>query len=208
MQKISEDKIQKMEERIGNDEIRTDIHGGAFWNSSGIYLSADDVKILDCTGFLFSPEETARAREAQEVQKERALKEAGHTKNKAQYNRYEFKLLNKETKKVYLAWEYGRTVEEAVQHNSFWEAPGQRIGELFEIIGTKIESTTDKYPYEAEDLLKKAFAEKEETLKKLELGRANPQDKEDLRAVIENEAPWDFWPLDTLCRDRLFEIMK
>ena len=124
------------------------------------------------------------------------------------YNRYEFKLLDKDTKEVYLTREYGVTVEEAVQHNNFWNAPSEKIGEKFEIIETKIESTTDEYPYAAEDMLKKAFADKEETIRKIEAGPADPQDKEDLKKVIENEATWDFWHLDTLCRDRLFDVMR
>ena len=54
-----------MQIRADNDEIRTDIGGGAFWNSNGNYLPADCAEILSYTDFPFSLEETARAREAQ-----------------------------------------------------------------------------------------------------------------------------------------------
>ena len=114
----------------------------------------------------------------------------------------------KGTKKIYLAWGDGTTIEEAIQHHNFWCAPGEKIGEKFEILETAVIGMTDEYPYDAEDTLKRAFADKEKTIKKIEAGPANPQDKEDLRAVIENEAPWNFWTLDTLCRDRLWDVMK
>ena len=51
--KNAEEEIAKMQRRVDNDEIRTNIGGGAFWN------------ILSHTDFPFSIEETARAREAQ-----------------------------------------------------------------------------------------------------------------------------------------------
>ena len=63
--KHAEEEIRKMQERADNDEIRTNIGGGAFWNSNGNYLPADCAEILSHTDFPFSLEETARAREAQ-----------------------------------------------------------------------------------------------------------------------------------------------
>ena len=63
--KQAEEEIRKMQERADNDEIRTNIGGGAFWNSNGHYLPADCAEILSHTDFPFSLEETARAREAQ-----------------------------------------------------------------------------------------------------------------------------------------------
>ena len=57
--------IAKMQERADNDEIRTNIGGGAFWSKSGNYLPADCAEILSYTDFPFSLEETSRAREAQ-----------------------------------------------------------------------------------------------------------------------------------------------
>ena len=71
------------------------------------------------------------------------------------YQKYEFKLLNKDTKNIYFGWGHGRTVEEAIQHHNFWNAPGEKIGGKFEIIEAKDIDFTDEYPYEAEDLLKK-----------------------------------------------------
>ena len=61
----AEEEIAKMQARVDNDEIRTNIGGGAFWNSNGNYLPADCAEILSYTDFPFSLEETARAREAQ-----------------------------------------------------------------------------------------------------------------------------------------------
>ena len=63
--KNAEEEIAKMQRRVDNDEIRTNIGGGAFWNSNGNYLPADCAEILSYTDFPFSIEETARAREAQ-----------------------------------------------------------------------------------------------------------------------------------------------
>ena len=65
--KNAEQEIAKMQERVDNDEIRTNTQGGAFWNSNGSYLPADCAEILSHTDFPFSLEETARAREAQTV---------------------------------------------------------------------------------------------------------------------------------------------
>ena len=63
--KNAEAEIAKMQARVDNDEIRTNIGGGAFWNKSGNYLPADCAEILSYTDFPFSLEETNRAREAQ-----------------------------------------------------------------------------------------------------------------------------------------------
>jgi len=63
--KHAEEEIRKMEERIENDEIRTNIGGGAFWSSNGRYLPEEQAIILSKTDFPFSIEETNRAREAQ-----------------------------------------------------------------------------------------------------------------------------------------------
>ena len=63
--KNAEQEIAKMQARADNDEIRTNMNGAAFWNSNGNYLPADCAEILSHTDFLFSLEETAKAREAQ-----------------------------------------------------------------------------------------------------------------------------------------------
>ena len=63
--KHAEEEIAKMQARVDNDEIRTNIGGGAFWLSNGKYLPADIAEILSYTDFPFSLEETAKAREAQ-----------------------------------------------------------------------------------------------------------------------------------------------
>ena len=57
--------LKQMNKKIENDEIRTNIGGGAFWLSSGIYLSEADALILSRTDFPFSLKETNRARTAQ-----------------------------------------------------------------------------------------------------------------------------------------------
>ena len=57
--------IARMQERVDNDEIRTNTCGGAFWNSNGRYLPDDCIEVLQHTDFTFSPAETKRAREAQ-----------------------------------------------------------------------------------------------------------------------------------------------
>ena len=124
------------------------------------------------------------------------------------YTRYEFKLRNKNTKAEYLAWGTGTTLREAIRDSNFFEAPGQRIGELFKIIEANVEDTTYEYPYKMRDMLKRAFADKAETLKKIEKFVTDKWDKEDLKAVVENEAPWDFYRLDTIVRDKLFELVE
>ena len=124
------------------------------------------------------------------------------------FSHYEFKLLNKATQTVYMTREYGRSVKEAIRHHNFWEAPGEKIGEKFEVIEVKNIDMTDEYPYKAENLLRKVFAHKEKVLKKLKAKVKDQQDREDLKALIENEASWNFWRLDTICRDKLFEMMK
>ena len=61
----AEKQIKRMQQRIENNEIRTNANGGAFWNSNGNYLPADCAEILSHTDFPFSLEETNRARKAQ-----------------------------------------------------------------------------------------------------------------------------------------------
>ena len=58
--------VAKMQERVDNDEIRTNMNGGAFWNESGNYVPDHIIELLEYTDFPFSPEETRRAREAQQ----------------------------------------------------------------------------------------------------------------------------------------------
>ena len=64
-QNSAKQEIAKMQARVDNDEIRTNIGGGAFWSSNGNYLPADCAEILSHTDFPFSLEETNRARKAQ-----------------------------------------------------------------------------------------------------------------------------------------------
>ena len=64
--KNAESEIAKMQARVDNDEIRTNIGGGAFWNSNGRYLPEDVAQILSYTDFPFSLEETNRARNEQD----------------------------------------------------------------------------------------------------------------------------------------------
>ena len=61
----AEKEIAKMQEKANNDEIGTDENGAAFWRSNGNYIPADCAEKLSHTDFLFSLEETAKAREAQ-----------------------------------------------------------------------------------------------------------------------------------------------
>ena len=63
--KDAEARIARMQERVDNDEIRTNMNGAAFWNSNGHYLPSDCLEVLSHTNFPFSIEETNRAREAQ-----------------------------------------------------------------------------------------------------------------------------------------------
>lgn len=64
-QREAQKQIERMQQRVDNDEIRTNLGGGAFWNSNGNYLPADCAEILSHTDFPFSLEETNRARKAQ-----------------------------------------------------------------------------------------------------------------------------------------------
>ena len=63
--KDAEARIARMQERVDNDEIRTNMNGAAFWNSNGNYLPSDCLEVLAHTNFPFNIEETNRAREAQ-----------------------------------------------------------------------------------------------------------------------------------------------
>ena len=124
------------------------------------------------------------------------------------YNDYEITMLNKNDQKLYVTRCSGSTLEEAVQHSNYWREKGEIIGEDFEIVEWIIERTSDEYPYDTEDIMKKALANKAETIRKLENSRASARDKADLREVIENEAVSKFWYLDTACRDWLWAIME
>ena len=124
------------------------------------------------------------------------------------YNDYEITMLNKNDQKLYVTRCSGSTHEEAVQHSNYWREKGEIIGEDFEIVEWIIERTSDEYPYDTEDIMKKALANKAETIRKLENSRASARDKADLREVIENEAVSKFWYLDTACRDWLWAIME
>ena len=124
------------------------------------------------------------------------------------YNDYEITMLNKNDQKLYVTRCSGSTLEEAVQHSNFWREKGEIIGEDFEVVESIIERTSDEYPYDTEDIMKKALASKAETIRKLENSRASARDKADLKAVIENEAISKFWSLDTACRDWLWAIME
>ena len=61
----AEERIARMQAQADNGEIRTNMNGGAFWNSNGNYLPADAAEVLSHTDFEFSLEETARARKVQ-----------------------------------------------------------------------------------------------------------------------------------------------
>ena len=63
--KSAQEEIAKMQERVDNHEICTNMNGAAFWNSNGRYLMDDVAEKLAYTDFPFSIEETAKAREAQ-----------------------------------------------------------------------------------------------------------------------------------------------
>jgi len=124
------------------------------------------------------------------------------------YNDYEITMLNKNDQKLYVIRCSGSTLEEAIQHANYWQGKGEIIGEDFEVVESIIERTSDEYPYDTEDIMKKALANKAETIRKLENSRASARDKADLREVIENEAVSKFWYLDTACRDWLWAIME
>ena len=64
----AEQEIERMQSRVDNDEIRTNMNGAAFWNSNGNYLPSDAAEKLAYTDFPFSLEETAKARTAQTAQ--------------------------------------------------------------------------------------------------------------------------------------------
>ena len=124
------------------------------------------------------------------------------------YNNYKIMMIHKGDKNFYSTECIGTTVAEAIEHYDFWCAKGDRISEDFEILKAIVTSTTTDYPYEYEDLMKKAFASKTETIARLEKSRACARDKEDLKEIIENEDASKFWTLSTLCRDRFWEFMR
>ena len=61
----AEKEIAKMQARVDNDELRTNMNGGAFWSESGNYVPEHIIELLTYVDFPFDPEETRRAREAQ-----------------------------------------------------------------------------------------------------------------------------------------------
>ena len=63
--KHAKEEIARMQEKVDNHEICTNMNGAAFWNSNGNYLPDDVAEKLSCTDFPFSLEETAKARETQ-----------------------------------------------------------------------------------------------------------------------------------------------
>ena len=63
--KHAKEEIAKMQARVDNHEICTNMNGAAFWNSNGRYLMDDVAEKLAYTDFPFSVEETAKARKAQ-----------------------------------------------------------------------------------------------------------------------------------------------
>ena len=64
--KQAEEEIAKMQERVDNHEIGTNMNDAAFWNSNGRYLMDDVAEKLSFTDFPFSVEETKKAGEAQD----------------------------------------------------------------------------------------------------------------------------------------------
>ena len=64
--KHAKEEIARMQEKIDNHEICTNMNGAAFWNSNGNYLPDDVAEKLSYTDFPFSVEETKKAREAQD----------------------------------------------------------------------------------------------------------------------------------------------
>ena len=93
--KHAEEEIAKMQKRVDNDEIRTNIGGGAFWLSNGRYLPEDAAEVLAHTDFTFSMEETNRARKEQD---------------KAFFERYTHKATEEERMEMRAAFGAGTTV--------------------------------------------------------------------------------------------------
>lgn len=125
------------------------------------------------------------------------------------YNNYELRMVKKNDtdKELYFGWATGTTLEDAIKHADFWNAKGDTLAEDFEILEAKVTGTTSYYPYKSEDILRRAFEEKDSTIAKIEACGACDEDKEDLIAVIENKDAATFKYLATACRDWLYDLM-
>ena len=64
--KHAQEEIARMQEKVDNHEICTNMNSAASWNSNGLYLKDDVAEKLSYTDFPFSVEETKKAREAQD----------------------------------------------------------------------------------------------------------------------------------------------
>ena len=126
------------------------------------------------------------------------------------YNHYAFTMTKKkdETKERWHGWATGSTVEEAIQHADFWHAEGDKLGEDFDILETRIKGTSTEYPYEDEDIMRRAFANKEDTIARIEAAGMSDLDKHDLKLVVEKEDAATFNVLPTACRDWFWYVME
>ena len=121
------------------------------------------------------------------------------------YNNYSIRMIHKGTGELYETECVGATLEEAVKHHDFWLRKDDQM-ENFEILQVIIESTTTEYPYEDEDVLKEAFANKAETIAKIEKTALKDTDKKNLKEVVEAEDAPRLNELDTICRDYFWKI--
>lgn len=126
------------------------------------------------------------------------------------YNEYKWTAVRKDdgTREAYIFHGYGQSEAEALQHVDFWYGTGGKLSVDYRIIKTEVVNSISEYPFEAEDLLLKAFKSKKDSIASIMSSDMGSKDKESLIRVIENEDPVFFQMLDTVCRDWFIKALR
>lgn len=101
---------------------------------------------------------------------------------------------------AYCAGGYGRTAEEALEHQRFWWPD---LPELEDMIATGEEETdmTEEEAYYDERILRQIYADPETYLKRVETCGACEKDKDWMRDIINSRDPQAYMFADTMVRD-------
>lgn len=101
---------------------------------------------------------------------------------------------------AYAAGGYGRTAEEALEHERFWWPD---LPELDNMIATGEEETdmTEEEAYREERILRQIYAAPETYLERVETCGACEKDKDWMRDIINSRDPQVYMFADTMVRD-------
>lgn len=116
--------------------------------------------------------------------------------------------ISKNNKLKLCAFSEGVSLEDAIAHYDFWKAEGDRIASNYTVTDWKVSYEVLYYPFNLEDAMRKAMANKIPAIHAILQSNLDDQDKEDLIRSVVNDAPWDLAALDTLVRDRFCTIME